>query len=147
MKHFLKLKVWPVIAGLLTAFIVMMVFEYINSFFYPLPSGLDIKDPVMVRAFTATLPWTAYILVFLGWVIGAFKAGCVTTYLAHEEKYRLSFVVGVILTVAGVANNLLIGHDMFFNIIGLPMFIIFTYLGHRYLLKVHNARNREVPSL
>ena len=140
MKDFLRSKAWPVLAGLLTAFIVMMVLEFINSPFFPLPEGLNIYDPAAVQAFTSTLPWTAYILVLLGWILGAFKAGCVTTYLAKEERYRLSFLVGIILTVLGTLNNVLIGHNMFFNIIGLPVFIIFTYLGHKYLLRVHRAR-------
>ncbi len=147
MKTFLTTKVWPVVAGLLTAFIIMMVFEYVNSFLYPLPEGLDIYDPAAVQAFTASLPSTAYILVFLGWILGAFKAGCVTTYLAKEDTYRLSFIVGVLLTLAGIANNIMIGHDMFFNIIGLPMFIVFTYLGHKYLRKVHDVRKGESSSI
>lgn len=136
MKNFIKFKAWPVIAGLLTAFIIMTVFEFVNSLFFSLPEGLNIYDPVAVKAFTTSLPWTAYVLVLLGWIFGAFKAGCVTTYLAREGTYKLSFFVGVILTVLGIANNIMIGHDMFFNIVGLPMFIVFTYLGHRYLLKV-----------
>lgn len=140
MKNFLKLKVWPVTAGLLTAFIIMMLFEFVNSFIFPLPEGLDTRDPEAVRAFTQSLPWTAYILVFLGWVFAAFKAGCVTTYLAKEETYRLSFVTGIILTLLGVVNNFLIGHDVLFNIVGLPMFILFTYLGYKYVLKVLHAR-------
>ncbi|MEK7646662.1 MAG: hypothetical protein AAB381_03155 [Patescibacteria group bacterium] len=135
MKNFFKTKAWPVIAGLLTAFIIMMIFEYINSLIYPLPTDLNIYDNEAVKAFTASLPWTAYILVFLGWVVGAFKAGCVTTYLAKESAYKLSFIVGIILTILGIINNILIGHAMFFNIIGLPMFIVFTYVGHRYLRK------------
>jgi uncharacterized membrane protein YciS (DUF1049 family) len=140
MKNALRFKVWPVVAGLLIAFIVMTIFEYVNSFFFPLPKDLDIYDPAAVQAFTATLPWTAYILVFLGWVLGSFKAGCVTTYLAREQKYRLSFLVGILLTIGGIINNLVIGHNMFFNIIAWPMFIVFTYLGHKYLRKVHRAR-------
>ena len=136
----LKTKVWPVVAGLLTAFVIMMIFEYVNSFFYPLPEGLDIRDPEAVKSFTASLPWTAYVLVFLGWVLGAFKAGCVTTYLSKENSYHLSFIVGIFLTVLGIVNNILIGHDMFFNVVALPMFIIFTYVGHRYLRKVHAQR-------
>lgn len=138
------MKVWPVVAGLLTAFIIMTIFEYINSFLYPLPANLDMSDVTALQAFTATLPWTAYVLVFLGWVVGSFKAGCVTTYLAKEESYRLSLVVGIILTILGVLNNMMIGHDMFFNIIGLPMFILFTYLGHKYLRHVHSAKQRKV---
>lgn len=140
MKSFLTTKAWPVVAGLLTAFIIMMVFEYVNSLFFPLPEGLNIYDPSAVQAFTDSLPWTVYILVLLGWMLGAFKAGCVTIYLAHESTYRLSFIVGIILTILGGINNMLIGHDIVFNIIGLPMFVIFTYLGHKYLRRVHVAR-------
>ena len=135
MKTFILSKLWPVVAGLAVAFVVMMVFEYGNSFIYPLPEGLDIYDPAAVQAFTASLPWTVYILVLLGWVAGSFAGGFVTTRLSREMKYRLTLIVGIVLTLLGVVNNMMIGHDMVFNIIGLPMFLIFTYLGHRYARK------------
>jgi hypothetical protein len=142
MKNFLSRKVWPVFAGLSVAFLIMLVFEYINSLFYPLPENLDVLDPAKVRAFTQTLPWTAYILVFLGWVVGSFKAGCVTSYLAKDANYRLAFVTGALLTIAGIVNNMLIGHHILFNLIGLPMFILFTYLGHVYLRRVLHKRQQ-----
>jgi hypothetical protein len=142
MKNFLKLKVWPVIAGLLTAFIIMTLFEYINSFIFPLPVGTNINDIYQLHAFTASLPWTAYILVLLGWIAAAFKAGCVVTYLSKESTYKLSLLTGAILTLFGLFNNLVIGHDMIFNVIALPMFIVFTYLGHKYVRKVLAKRKR-----
>lgn len=138
MKNFVKTKAWPVAAGLLTAFIAMVIFEYINSLFYPLPENLDWSNYEAVREFTASLPFTAYIMVLLGWIFGAFKAGLVTTYLSGEQTYRLSFLVGIILTILGAVNNWMIGHDMVFNIVGLPMFIVGTYFGHRYLIRVHS---------
>ena len=140
MKDFILTRLWPLIAGLLLAFVVMTLLEYANSFIYPLPEGLDISDPQAVRVFTATLPWTAYVLVLAGWILGAFIAGLLTTYLSGEQKYRLSFLVGIILTLLGIINNVLIGHSMFFNMVGLPMFIIFTYLGHRYMRRMHAAQ-------
>ena len=144
--HFLKTKVWPTVAGLLVAFIVMLVLEFVNSLVFPLPKDLDWGNTDAVRAFTSTLPWTAYILVLLGWVLGAFKAGCVTTYLSGEQKYRLSLLVGVLLTLGGIVNNSMLGHDMVFNLLGLPMFIIFTYIGHRYLLYAH-AKKQTVANV
>lgn len=147
MKNVFQNKMWPVIAGLLTAFVIMMVFEFVNSFFYSLPEGLDTMDNAALQAFTATLPWTAYILVFLGWVVGAFVAGYVTTYLAKEDMYRLSLVVGVALTLLGILNNMMIGHDMLFNIIALPMFIIFTYLGHRYMRHKYSVRQKALHNV
>lgn len=145
--QFLRFKVWPTIAGLLTAFIIMMIFEYINSRFFPLPQGLDIYDIEAVHAFTASLPWTAYILVLLGWIAGAFKAGCVSTYLAKEERYKVSFVVGILLTILAIVNNLAIGHDWKFNVIALPVFIVFTYFGHKYMKKVRMARESNITNL
>ena len=142
MYTFLRTSVWPIAAGLLTAFIIMMVFEYINSFFYPLPEGLDSNDTAAVHAFTASLPWTAYILVFLGWAFGSFKAGCVTTYLASERTYRRSLVVGLILIALGIANHFMIGQDVLVTLLSLPVFMIGTFLGHRYLRHVHDGRAR-----
>ena len=141
MKNFFRRKASPVIVGLLAAFVTMTVFEYVNSFFYPLPENLDRNNMAAVQNFTASLPWTAYLLVLGGWIVGSFVAGYVTTYFSQERTYRLSLIVGVILTVLGVINNILIGHDMVFNLIGPPMFLIFTYLGNQFL------SHRQLPQV
>jgi hypothetical protein len=137
MTLFLRRTVWPVFAGLLVAFIIMMLFEFTNSYFYPLPEGLDIYDSNAVKAFTATLPWTAYILVIIGWILGSFKAGCVTTYLAKETTYRLTAVVGGLLTLMGVLNNVMLGHSLLFNIVTIPLFFVGTYYGHVSMRRQH----------
>lgn len=142
MKRFLTMKLWPVIAGLLTAFIIMMAFEFVNSFLFPLPEGIDLRSVEAIHAFIASLPWHAYVLVFLGWAIGAFKGGYVTTYLSKERTYQLSLAVGIILALFGLANNLAIGHHAFFTVITLPLFIVFTYLGQRYFLQAKKKRRK-----
>ncbi|MFZ2555315.1 MAG: hypothetical protein WAZ27_02525 [Minisyncoccia bacterium] len=131
---FLTTKVWPVVAGFLVASIVMMIFEYINSFLFPIPKDLDWKDPEAVRALTASLPWPAYILVLLGWSFGSFKGGWVTAWLSGERTFRLSLVLALILTLAGVWNVMLIGHDIVFTLLGLPALFFGTYLGYRAAL-------------
>lgn len=130
MKFFTK-RLWPVLAGFITASIVMMIFEYANSLIYPLPTDLDWMDPVAVRAFTESLPWTAYILVLLGWAFGSYKGGWVTAYLAGETKFRASLVLAVLLVAAGIYNVMLIGHDIVFTLLGLPALFIGTYVGFR----------------
>ncbi len=136
--QFLKTKIWPVVAGFLAASAVMMAFEFTNSFFFPLPSDLDWTNPEAVRALTASLPWTAYILVLLGWVAGSFAGGNVATYFSGETRYCVTLALGILLTLVGIANNMMIGHHIVFNIIPLPQFLIFTYLGHLYYL--HSKR-------
>lgn len=136
---FLKTRVWPVIAGFIIASIVMMAFECANSFFFPLPENLDWADPEAVRALTASLPWTAYILVLLGWMAGSFAGGIGTSYLSGDSRYRTALSLGIILTLAGIVNNMLIGHHIAFSVISLPQFLIFTYLGHRYCTRMHES--------
>lgn len=133
---FLKTKVWPVFAGFVVASIAMMIFEFANSYLYPLPANLDWMDTAAVQAFTASLPWTAYILVILGWMAGSFKGGWVATRLSGDVSYRTALVLGVILTFAGIWNVMLLGHPLLFTLISIPQFLIFTYLGHR-----HSKRN------
>lgn len=128
---FLKRRIFPVVAGFIVASIVMMAFEYTNSFFFPIPDNLDWADPEAVRALTASLPWTAYILVLLGWISGSFVGGFVSSYLSADTRYRTGLTLGVILTLAGIANVLMIGHNILFSVISIPQFMVFTYLGHR----------------
>jgi hypothetical protein len=132
MKNMARFWIVPVIAGFVVASLVMLVFEYANSILFPIPSDLDWRDPAAVRALTASLPWTAHILVIVGWMAGSFIGGWATSKLSREEAYRASFALGVILTLAGLYNVMLLGHPLAFSVIAVPMFIIFTYLGHRY---------------
>ena len=133
MQHFLRYQAWPIVAGLIVAMALTMAFEYANSSFFPLPQNLDAYDTAAVHAFTASLPWTAYILILLGWIAGSFAAGALTTYLSGEKRYRLSCVVGIILLLAGIANALALGHELVFALLSLPLFIVFTYAGHRVM--------------
>lgn len=139
---------WPILAGFITASIVMMIFEYANSFLYPIPADLDWRDPEAVRAFTGSLPWTAYVLVLLGWAFGSYKGGWVTAYLAGETKFRASLILATLLVAAGIYNVMLIGHDIVFTVIGLPALFIGTYIGFRavqvkwpsFMFRTENSR-------
>lgn len=123
--------VLPVIAGFLGAFVTMMVFEYTNSLLFPFPDTMDLANIDQLREFTATYAPHIFVLVWCGWVCGSIIAGYITTFFSHEHIYRRSAFVGVLLTLMGIANHLMLEHPLWFNIIGLPVFIIGTYVGHR----------------
>lgn len=131
----LRTKILPVIAGFISASIVMVLFEYANSFVFPFPEGFDTANLEMLRQFTEMYSPHIFILVWCGWFFGSGVAGYVTTKLSNETQYRLSAVVGVFLTLAGIANHLMLNHPLWFNIIGLPVFIMCTYGGHKLYLR------------
>ena len=132
--------VWPIFVGLVVASIIMLIFEWINHFIFAIPSNIDQNDMAAVKAFTATLPWTAYILVFVGWAAGAFEGGCTTAWLAGEEKFRVTAVLAVILMLLGLGDMVALGFPPVAIIIGLLVLAIFPRLG---FLALHAFEKRK----
>lgn len=126
---FLKRWVLPVVAGFVVASAVMMLFETLNSFLFPLPKDLDWSDQAAVKALTLSLPWTAFILVILGWAAGSFVGGWVSTYLSGEVSYRVTALLSALLVLAGIANVLMLGHPLIFTILGIAALAAFPYMG------------------
>ena len=139
---FLKQWVWPVLAGFLVASIIMLIFEWINHFIFPLPASLEQNDTAAVQAFTASLPWTAYILVFLGWAVGAFEGGCTAAWLAGEKQLPVTTILAVLLVLAGIFDMMMLGFPPVSTLLGLCILAIFPYLG-RHALNTFERKKRE----
>ena len=137
----LKRWVWPVLAGFVVASVIMVVFEWINHFIFPLPASLEKNDTAAVQAFTASLPWTAYILVLLGWAAGAFEGGCTAAWLAGEKQLGATSVLAVLLVFAGIADMMVLGFPMVAMVLGLLILAAFPYLG-RYALNTFERKKR-----
>jgi hypothetical protein len=127
--------------GLVTTFSVMTLFEFVNSLIHPFPTGINTSDLNAVREFTSTLPISAFLVVIFGWAVGSFVGGYVLTKYAKRRSLNtilLVNILGVLLTVFGCINNFIFlpgVQPVWFNIVGLPMFIIFTRLGYEIARK------------
>jgi hypothetical protein len=117
------------VLGMLAASVIMMAFEFTNSIFFPLPQGLNINDVNAVRAFAASLPWTAFILVLLGWTFGSFAGGFVASRFFHAKTFHPALAVAVVLTIAGIVNNVMLGSPVIVTIFGLVIFVLGAYGG------------------
>ena len=120
-----------VIAGFVVAAAVMMGFEFANSLLFPFPPGMDTNDLEAVRAFAATMPLSALILVAAGWTIGSFAGGFATAWIAPAASPNLALVTGMLLTAGGVFNAWMIQNPAWFFWGGLPTFLLFAILGDR----------------
>lgn len=127
----MKKKFLAAIAGLCSAFAIMMAFEATNSLFFPFPAGMDLNDIHAVQAFAKTLPWTAYIMVLLGWAFSSIFAGWISTKISHEKSMKLAIFIGIVLTILGTANVFMLEHPVWFTVIGLPLFIPGCIAGHK----------------
>jgi TRAP-type C4-dicarboxylate transport system permease large subunit len=100
-----------VVAGFVAASVVMMIIETINGrVLYPElgKAAEGVTDRETIRALLATAPLDAFLVVIVGWILGGVAGGWTTARLAAMASVRHGLILGALLTLAGVANNLMV---------------------------------------
>ena len=123
-----------VVAGFIAASIVMMIIEMINGrVLYPeLAKAADgVTDRETIRAELATAPVGAFLVVIAGWILGGVAGGWVTARLATHVTAGHGLTLGALLTLAGVANNLMVPPPLWFWIASLVVLMPAVYAGGR----------------
>lgn len=123
-----------VFAGFVVASVLMMIFESLNGrFLHPdlAEAAEGMTDREAIRALLAAAPITAFLVVLFGWVLGAFAGGWTVGRIAGRGPVRHGLVLGLILTLAGVANNLMIPPPVWFWCVSLFVFLPAAYAGAR----------------
>jgi hypothetical protein len=130
-----------VLAGFVVASIVMMIIETINGrVLYPElgKAAEGVADRERLRALLATAPAGALLVVIAGWILGAVAGGWAAVRLSARRTTIHGLVVGALLTLGGVANNLMIPPPLWFWIVSLVVLMPAAYLGAR-LARPHRA--------
>ena len=123
-----------VVAGFIAASIVMMIVETINGrFLHPAlgRAAEGLTDREAVRALLAAAPASAFLVVIAGWILGGVAGGWATARLAAQRTAGHGLVLGSLLTLAGVANNLMVPPLLWFWIASLVVLMPAAYLGAR----------------
>ena len=102
-------KTLAVILGLVIGSVFIGLVEKVNSTMYPLPEGVDTSNMEAFKAFVASLPQQAFILIFIGHICGALVGGLVA-WLIVRSTIIPSMIVGALFTVAGLFNLFTISH-------------------------------------
>jgi hypothetical protein len=121
-----------VVAGFVVASVVMMVVETVNGrFLYPelgkLAKGMT--DREAIRNLLTDAPVGAFLVVILGWVLGSLAGGCAAAWIGRRAPLGHALVLGGFLTLAGIANNLMVPPPLWFWIAGPVVLIPATYAG------------------
>jgi hypothetical protein len=123
-----------VVAGFVAASIVMMIVEMINSrVLYPElgRAAEGVTDREVIRTLLAAAPVGAFIVVIAGWILGGLVGGWVAARLAARASVAHGLVLGALLTLAGVASNLMIPPPAWFWIASLVVLMPATCVGAR----------------
>ena len=123
-----------VIAGFIVASVVMVVVESINGrVLYPEMGKLAemATDREAIRAAIASAPIGALLVVILGWALGSLAGGFVAGWIGRSAPIAHALVLGVLLTLAGIVNNLMLPPPAWFWIATLVVFLPAAYAGAR----------------
>jgi hypothetical protein len=126
--------VLAVAAGFVVASAVMMAVEAVNGrYLYPElgKRAAGVKDREVLRTIFAGVPVGSLFVVILGWVLGSLAGGCVAAWIGRRAPVVHALVLGGLLTLAGIANNLMIPPPLWFWVAGLIVLIPAAYVGAR----------------
>ena len=136
---------WPVfrsiiavVAGFVAASAIMMAVECLNGkVLYPElgKSAAGVTDRQKIKELMASAPVGALIVVLIGWGLGSIAGGFLTTLISRKQSGRPAFVLAGLLTLAGVANNLMLPPPIWFWLATFAVFLPATYLGARLVPK------------
>jgi hypothetical protein len=108
-----------VVAGAISAFILVWAVDAIGHQFYAPPVGLDLSDTDQLGQYIAGLPVGAFLFVLLAWVVATFVGGLVACVIAGTRPLLFAGIIGGVILIAGLANMLTIPHPLWFAIVAI----------------------------
>lgn len=121
-----------VVVAFVAASVVMMAVEWVNGHYLNPELGKaaeGITDREALRALLAGAPAAALLVVVFGWALGSLAGGFVAAWIAGRTPAGHAMMLGGLLVLAGVANNLMIPPPLWFWIAGLVVLLPAAYAG------------------
>ena len=140
--------VFAVIAGFIAASAVMMLVEWSNGhLLYPDlgKSAEGVTDREKVRELLAAAPVGALIVVLMGWALGSMVGGFLAALISRHRGGFSVCALTLLLTLAGIANNLMLPPPVWFWVPTIAVFVPAVYLGARLISKTNHSTN-EMPT-
>lgn len=124
-----------VILSVIAGGIVIALVELVSVNIYPLPEGVDLKDPKQVDAVMHLVPTGALLITLLAWALGSFSAGALARSLAKEVNPGNSLIAGGILMAMALLQLFEFYHPVWFWVAGLAVYMPAAFLGFKMASK------------
>ncbi len=118
----------------------VMVGDYLSTLVHPWPKDLDYTKREVIISYMNNLPIAAFLSMLAGYAAGAFLGGMVAALISGRRLSRPSTVVGIVLTIGSVFNQMQIPHPLWFAVVSTLMYIPLAWCGWRVV------RIEEAPS-
>lgn len=127
----MKRSILAILSGLLTAAVLTALLEAAGHLIFPPPQIIDPMDTEALKQMMAQMPLGSLISVVIAWLVAGFTGGFVTAKIDRENHTRSVLTVAVIMTLATIANLIMIPHPLWMMITGPAGYLVCTILGGR----------------
>ena len=128
------------IAGVVIAVLIVFLADELSHMVYPMPASLDPADTEDLRAYIATLPIAAFLMVMGGWVVATFVGSVVADRIGTAKLWIYPTVVGGFMFTATTANLIAIPHPHWFTAISLTAILLSAWLAWRVAVAIKASR-------
>ena len=119
-----------ILVGVVVAWLAISVCEFASLFLHRPEPGMDLRDPQALAAYIAAAPLPSMLVVVLGWAIAAFGGGWVAARIARHKTVA-ALVIGLLVVLGVIANNLMIPHPLWMTIVGVALPLPLAWLAAR----------------
>jgi hypothetical protein len=116
------------VAGVAIAVAIVFLADVLSHMLYPFPADLDASDPAGTRAYIATLPIGAFLMIMGGWVLGTFVGAVVAARIGTAKAWVYPTIVGLLMFAATTATLIAIPHPHWFSIVSLLAILASAWL-------------------
>ncbi len=138
-------KALGIVIGMIVGMIVVFLVEMISAGLYPAPTSLDFADPESVKAWVATLPIGAFLIVLAAHVLGAFTGGLVCGRIVGKWWLPGPLIIGLLFLIAGALNLSLIPHPVWFMIVDVLVYIPAAFAGAKLASRFFHSKPSTMP--
>lgn len=128
-------RILAVLTGCIISVAVIFLTEALSHILFPPPAGIDPNNPETLKIIMMNAPPLALILVLLGAFLGSFAGGIIASIIGKDKGKSASIMVGIVLTILGALNLIMIPHPVWFIIGSLVVYIGGAYSGNYLLSK------------
>jgi hypothetical protein len=118
-----------VFGGLLLSMVMVFVLQGLGHQLYPPPAGLDPEDREAFAAAVDAMPIMALFLILFAYAMGTFIGAWLAARIGGKPFY--AFLVGGVMTMAGMGNLIAVPHPLWFTIAGTLVFLPSAWLASR----------------
>ena len=107
------------LAGIVVAVVMIGAVQFVSHKLFAPAVMPDMNDPAAVRAFVMSMPISAFLMVLLSYMLGAFTGGMVAVRVAarvspHTKPLVCAGIIGGFVLAASLMNVVMIPHPIWF---------------------------------